>query len=186
MTHAFEYLSVMFSIVLGLALAHILGAWARLLRRRREIRFYWPSVVWSMSLFLIVLQVWWADFSLVGHRSWNFASFLVMMSIPAGLYLASYLLLPETLEMEEEYRRSRVPFYGVLISLPLLSALEQYTVDGYVHVDFDTALKAFILIVFACGLLFPGRRAQQIVVTIGAIWTIVYIALLFRMLPVAG
>jgi len=82
---SFAYLSVMIAIVLGLAVAHLLGSLARVVNGRERTVIYWPSLVWAATLFWIIAQLWWADASLRSYTSWKFASFLVLVVLFSSL-----------------------------------------------------------------------------------------------------
>ena len=44
---AFSYLSVLLSIILGLAITQLLQGVGRLLQERQRVRIYWPVLVWT-------------------------------------------------------------------------------------------------------------------------------------------
>ncbi|HEX4684094.1 MAG TPA: hypothetical protein VH277_15365, partial [Gemmatimonadaceae bacterium] len=69
---AFNYLSVLLSIIIGLGLTQVLTAMGRLIRHRALVRFYWPPVLWADLLILVYVQTWWAMFGLRGYRAWRF------------------------------------------------------------------------------------------------------------------
>jgi len=50
---AFSYLSVLLSIVLGLALASLLSGFAAMVRARARIVFYWPLTAQMILIFLV-------------------------------------------------------------------------------------------------------------------------------------
>lgn len=55
MSNAFNYLSVLISIVLGLGMAHLLGGVARAISRRTTMSFYWPTLVWAFFLLVFII-----------------------------------------------------------------------------------------------------------------------------------
>lgn len=55
---AFEYLSVLTAIIIGLAISHLLTAVARLIRRRHQIRIHLSTIMWMATLFLLQIQIW--------------------------------------------------------------------------------------------------------------------------------
>ena len=179
MSSAFAYLSVMVSIVLGLATAHLLGAVARTVNQRREIRFYWPSLVWSAVLFIIILQVWWADFALSQRNDWTFPGFASMLMIPCTLYLMSYLVLPDTPDMKAAFRRNRVWFFSLLIATVVFSSTQQFLVT--VHMDFglDFAFKMFGVAMAILSIVFDSDPAQAFFACVGAVFIVAYVAILF-------
>jgi len=63
----FTYLAALISIIIGLAIANVLGGIARMIHGAGRYRFYWPSLVWAIVVFLACVQHWWSDFSLARH-----------------------------------------------------------------------------------------------------------------------
>ena len=76
---AFSYLSVLLSIVLGLAITQLLSGFAALVHARRRVTMYWPVPVQMAVTLLITVQVWWAMFGLREVRHWTFAAFLILL-----------------------------------------------------------------------------------------------------------
>jgi len=68
----FSYLSVLLSIILGLAVTEVLQGFRRLLQSRARVRLYWPTITWAFLLFVIYVQSWWAMFGLREHHDWTF------------------------------------------------------------------------------------------------------------------
>jgi len=58
----FEYLSVLVSIIVGLALTQLLSGAARLIQLRRRVPMHATTLLWMAMLFLIDIQVWWVAF----------------------------------------------------------------------------------------------------------------------------
>jgi len=183
MKHAFEYLSVLLSIVLALAVAHLLGGVARTITARSRIRVYWPSLVWAAVLFITAVQVWWADFKLFDHTGWTFPSFASTLLIPATLYLMAFLILPETQDMKATYAENRVWFFGCWIALLVFSSLQQFLVEGHIHVDADTAAKAVALVVAICAIFLRSDAAQRVLAIFGLAFIVIYVPSLFLKLP---
>jgi len=52
----FSYLSVLLSVILGLAVTQILKGFRRLLLSRARIRLYWPVIAWAALLLLVCFQ----------------------------------------------------------------------------------------------------------------------------------
>lgn len=98
----FEYVSVTISIVLGLALARLLSMASELVVARRSIQFHWIPITWAITLFCLIIIVWWQLFLLTqvldGWRFWDF-TIVVLMTLP--IYLASSLILPNAFDDEQ-------------------------------------------------------------------------------------
>ena len=74
-----SYLSVLISVILGLAVTQILKGFREILLSRSRIRIYWPVVAWAALLLLVCVQSWWAMFELRQYQPWTFAAFAVVL-----------------------------------------------------------------------------------------------------------
>src|SRR5689334_9251738 len=61
---AFSYLSVLLSIILGLAITQVLQGYRALLLARGRVRHSATVIIWSLLLLVIFAQAWWASFGL--------------------------------------------------------------------------------------------------------------------------
>ena len=57
---AFEYTSVLASIIVGLALVDILVSFNRLVRAGPAVRWHWAAPAASTLVFLTIIQIWWS------------------------------------------------------------------------------------------------------------------------------
>ena len=80
----FSYLSVLVSIVIGLAITQILQGYRTLLISRRRVRFFGPTLAWGGLLLLIAVQSWWAMFGMRQHGRWTFVQFAIVLLLPIG------------------------------------------------------------------------------------------------------
>ena len=60
----FNYLAVLFSIILGLAVTEILQGFRRMLLVRQRLVIYGPAILWAIILLVVCAQTWWALFGL--------------------------------------------------------------------------------------------------------------------------
>jgi hypothetical protein len=56
---AFEYLSVLISIILALGMTRVLGGVGEMLQARSRRRIYWVHAIWIVNLFLYLVVAWW-------------------------------------------------------------------------------------------------------------------------------
>jgi hypothetical protein len=186
MSDAFNYLAVLNSIVLGLGITHLLGGVARAISRRASTEFYWPTLVWICLLFILIIQVWWVDFSLRGVTHWTLAGFASTLLIPATLYFMAFLILPEASDMRKAYFENRVWFFALLIAVPVFGSLQQYLVEGHIHKDLDTASKGLGVIISAAAIYFGSDKAQKVFAILGLVFVIAYVLGFFFQLPFAA
>ena len=146
----FEYLSVLVSIIVGLALTQLLSGMARLIQLRRRIPMHATTLLWMATLFLIDIQVWWVAFERRATLQWTFFTFLLYLLIPIGVFLLSYLVLPDmgdedAPDLRANFDNNRAWFFGLLAALPAISLVEQTVRDGALRWDGDVAFRVGFL-----------------------------------------
>ncbi|MDQ6809880.1 MAG: hypothetical protein M3Z64_10745 [Verrucomicrobiota bacterium] len=122
----FSYLSVLLSVIIGLAVTEILQGFRQRLLAHGSVRNYWPSRLWAATILLVCAQTWWAMFGLRSRHDWTFEEFLVLLVQTILLYLVAGLVFPdfatdETVDLREHYFRQRKRFFGLLIAVALVS-----------------------------------------------------------------
>ena len=98
---AFEYLSVLISIILALGMTRVLAGVGEMLQARRDRRIYWVHVIWIVNLFIYLVVAWWIFYRWRNQQSWNFYLFVFVLISPTILYLASMLLFPRESSVDE-------------------------------------------------------------------------------------
>ena len=92
--NAFEYLSVLISIILALGMTRVLAGVGEMLQARSHRRIYWVHAVWIVNLFLYLVIAWWIFYRWRDQQPWRFFLFVFVLISPTVLYLASLLLFP--------------------------------------------------------------------------------------------
>ena len=108
---AFEYLSVLISIILALGMTRVLGGVGEMLQARSHRRIYWVHVVWIINLFLYLVIAWWIFYRWRNQQPWTFYLFVFVLISPTILYLALLLLFPRESDvdrpsLQDHYTRS--------------------------------------------------------------------------------
>ena len=137
-------------------------------------------------LLVLIIQVWWADFSLSRESHWTFAGFTSTLLIPATLYFMSFLIVTESGDMRATYFENRVWFFSLLIAVPVCGSLQQLLVEGHVHRDVDTLAKGAGLMLSLCALYFGSEKAQKAFAVVGIVFVLSYVCGLFFYLPIPG
>jgi hypothetical protein len=120
--NAFEYLSVLISIVLALGMTRVLAGVGDMLQARSHRRIYWVHAVWIVNLFLYLVIAWWIFYRWRNQQPWTFFLFVFVLTSPTILYLASMLLFPreggvdESIDYKTHYYANHRAFF-VLFSL---------------------------------------------------------------------
>ena len=185
----FDYLTVLISIVMGLAIANLLSGVVRLMHARHRLRIYWPTIVWTVLLFIVTAQHWWSEFSLHDKTDWTFGGFIGTLIIPVDLYLLCALVLPHRdddseIDLRAWYFKNRRGFYLLLIVLAPLAYLEQMLTTGGAHkAPLESLLLAIMAFILLFGLLFKRARVHELVTAVFAVAVLLYVGLLFNRLP---
>jgi hypothetical protein len=131
---AFEYLSVLISIVLALGMTRVLAGVGEMLQARTQRRIYWVHVIWILNVFTYLVIAWWVFYRWRNEQAWTFFLFVFVLISPTILYLASLLLFPREGTMDESVDY-KVHFYANHRAFFIIFAL-------YAPVDLvDTLLK---------------------------------------------
>lgn len=154
---AFTHLSVLVSIILGLAITQVLQGWRSLIHNRQNIDQYWPVVVWSVLLLLMYAQTWWTIFGLRGRDEWTFAQFAILLTQTIFQYLMAALVLPDMavatkIDLRQHYLDQRRWFYASAIAATCASLAKNLVFDGHlpdtgnlaVHIIFASTCLAAI------------------------------------------
>jgi hypothetical protein len=151
----FEYLSVLVSIIVGLAVTQLLSGAARLVQLRRRIRMHAPTLLWMATLFLVDVEVWWVAFERRAVTEWHFFGFLLYLLIPVMLFLLCYLVLPDLgdedgVDLRNNFENNRVWFFCLLAGIAAVSLAEQALRGGLVRFDADVGFRvAFATVALA-------------------------------------
>lgn len=184
----FDYLSVLVSIVLGLAIATILTRLAAVVTARERVDFYWPPIAWAIWLFFISAQHWWAEWEVRRTTAWTFADFWLLLLVPVVLFLLASLVLPEReedgkLDLSEWYFRNRPWFFGLMFFVPILSIAEEVFRSGHMASNVNLAFLLLFDAVVAVAYVLKSRRAQEWITAQAMVMTLVYVAALYSRLP---
>jgi len=127
----FEFLSVLPSIVLAIAVTEILGALGGMIRLRHDVRPHPVHVGWMGLVLVLSIQFWWSLWDRRGSAEQGFVAYLAsLMPYFTLVVLAHYLTPdPEHDDLETYYLRNARGFF--LIGSTLL--LELIVTDSLLH-----------------------------------------------------
>jgi hypothetical protein len=132
---AFSYLSVLISIVIGLAITQLLQGYRTILVARERVRFFGPTIGWGALLLMISVQMWWSMFGLWQHTDWTFLQFAVVLLQVVLLYMLAALVVPdvgsgEHVDLRTHYFAQAPWFFGFGLALLVVSILKDLIVTG--------------------------------------------------------
>lgn len=105
----FGYLSVLLSIILGLAVTQILVGVRGCLLTRKRVRGFWPVHLWAGFFLLVSTQIWWSMFGLRNRHEWDFSAYAVLLAQVIILYLLAGLIYPDFVLDQEVDLRALLP-----------------------------------------------------------------------------
>ena len=82
---AFEYLSVLISIILALGMTRVLAGVGEMLQARSHRRIYWVHAIWIINLFLYLVIAWWIFYRWRDQQPWTFLLFVFVPYLPYHL-----------------------------------------------------------------------------------------------------
>lgn len=183
----FEFILVMVSLVLAIALTQLLEGVTRVARQRSRFELSWATSLWAAFLFFITFNHWW---SLWGMReaNWTFPAFFYVLLPPTLLFVAVALLKPtegrEKVSLTEEFERVRVPFLSVMLLFVVLVTWDGYLL-GTESAWNNLRLVQFVLLGLIVLALFSKRRAVQNLVAAAALTILIVASFVLRFLPAA-
>lgn len=94
---SFRWISVLLSMVIGLGITRLLSSAVAVFRSRGYAHLDWVPIAWSASIFLWLIQYWWALIELAGmHETWLLVEFLGLLGLALVLFVSAALILPSS------------------------------------------------------------------------------------------
>ena len=186
----FSYLSVMISMILGLGLTQLFAGIGNVLQIRHRIKPYWLHELWILILILFHVHMWWSLWAVRTSVAWTYPLFLYLLIGPAGLVIASHIIIPG--EFYDEVHRGKFDlrghyyatnhlFFGILAGTGVWTILLEPVLgvgSSFVQFRFGQALAT--LAIAACA---ASRRAPVHVAALVVVIAHLAFAMLVRFRP---
>lgn len=185
---AFSYLSVLLSIILGLAITQILQGFRDLMQARSRLRLYWPAMLWAILLLVICVQEWWAMFGWRNYPRWTFPGFSLMLAQIVATYLAAALVLPdargdEPIDLRAYYYSNHRWFFAAGAIAVSISIIKDWFLSGHPPEPLANFISQLVFIaIFGVCACTAHERMHKLLAPLAAILFVVYIAMLFMRL----
>jgi hypothetical protein len=182
---AFSYLSVLISLILGLAITQVLKGFRGLMHARARVRGYWPTVLWGVLIIVISVQGWWSMFGLRHHEDWTFLEFSAVLAQTIVLYLLAALVLPDIfgdaqVDLREHYYDHRRWFFSLLVLLIATSLTKQLLIERKLPDPADLRFHVAFAATAISGIVVGRPRYHEFLAALGAVAIFAYIAFLFE------
>ena len=188
MSDAFAYLSVLLSIILGLAIAELLLGYKSLLLARGSLKLYAPPLIWSATMLVLAIHFWWASFGLADRENWDFAAFTAVLMQTVMMFMGASLLLPKTppgqsIDLRAHYYREAGPFFSFGLLFIVFGFIKDWLLDQ--RIMSGGLPMVFFLLFLAMTLLalFVRRpRVHEILAPVMALAILLFIGMMFAKL----
>ena len=128
--HMFEYVIVLTSIVIGLALTHLMQGVAGVIQHPARPRIWWVHLVWVAYMLVSIVFWWWWEFRLQLVRQWTFSIYFFVVFYAFYLYLICAMLFPKHFEgyegYEDYFMARRGWFFGLLLGWSLIDFIDTW------------------------------------------------------------
>jgi hypothetical protein len=181
---SFNYLSVLISIILGLAIAQVLQGVRGLILTRKKVKLYAPTVIWTGMALLVAIQGWWASFSMHEQANWNFLGLLVIVLQAVSVYMISALVLPDpkgdtVVDLREHYFAHRHWFFSALLGSVIFSLAKEVVLYDRLPWPLDRSFRFAFGLIAIGAIIVRQEWFHKILAPLSALLFLFYIALLF-------
>ncbi len=179
----FEYVAVLISIIVGLALTQILRGVGRMVTTKDGPRPYWVHLVWTLYFFILIVLFWWWEFQLE-TVDWSLSIYLVVITYATLLFFSSLMVQPGSLEGISSYREyyysRRHWIFGLLIAIYLWDFVDTVMKGENHFLGLGTeylVLTGTIITASAVAIITPNERYHKV---FAVVWIIVWPAFMYR------
>lgn len=181
---SFNYLSVLISIILGLAIAQVLQGVRGLILTRKKAKLYAPTIIWIGNALLIAIQGWWAGFSMHQQANWNFIGLLAIVLQAISVYMIAALVLPDPkgdsgVDLREHYFAHRHWFFGAVLGSVTFSLLKELALYSRLPHPLDLSFQLAFGMVAIAALLWRQEWFHKLLAPASSLLFVLYIALFF-------
>lgn len=180
----FSYLSVLISVILGLAVTQILKGFRAILLSRARIRIYWPVLNWAALLLLVCVQHWWSMFGMRHRQDWTFEQFAIVLLNVGVIYMTAGLVFPdffgdEVVDLKENFYAHRGWFFAFALATVAVSICKQIVLDQKTPPTPELVFHAIFGVTLLVGAVTRSERYHKSLVVFGSALFVLYIVLLY-------
>ena len=180
----FSFLSVLISVILGLAVAEILQGFRGLLWSRTRIRIYWPVIGWAVLVLLVCFQHWWSMFGMRTHQDWTVEQFAIMVLETILLYIVAGLVFPDFsgetfIDLKQSFYAQCRWFFAIGVAIIMVSIGKHLLLDGQLPNPTKLIFQAMFGLTLFIGALTRREWYHKTLVVFTNAAFILYIVLLY-------
>lgn len=165
----FEFLSVLFAIIIGIGFAHLLLSIGRILGEAKSLNIGSVQVIWTVNVLLTLVTYWWWLINLRTIEEWAYLELLLLLFHASLLVLLAAMLFPVTIplgyDLKAHFETKRTSFFGILVLIAFADPLAAMIVGTQHLFDLGWQYLHFIVVCFVggiAGIRFRNERFQQV------------------------
>ncbi|MAH90812.1 MAG: hypothetical protein CMA11_03490 [Euryarchaeota archaeon] len=145
----FEFVTIFCSLILGLALSHILRAVTDLYEIRDRVKTYWLNSLWVVTVTMWSVFAWWGLWQLsIDLNEWHYAQYWFLVTNLASIYFFTTLVLPKAtdageIDLEKHYYSVHQAFFSIVAFSLFTSSAVNYSL-------FDQPMMAIPPFIVGC------------------------------------
>jgi hypothetical protein len=160
----FEFIFVLVSIVLGLALTRLLDGLSHVLQNKsRHQGIDLVHLGFSLAVVVLIVIIWWALFRWQHETAWNFPKYLVIVIHMASFYALAAVLYPGRDPDVPDFEEIRTGFYVVLAANSLLEILHTYMLQALFTPWYYLPLTGHLAALCFVGMIARRRRVDLLI-----------------------
>jgi hypothetical protein len=161
----FFHIRMLMSIIVSLSIAHLLKGTAKLIEHPGRVKLYWVHLLLVIYTFLSLIDFWWWEIRLKMVATWNFESYLFIISYIILFYITCSLLFPDDMKDYagfKEYYYSRKNWIFSFLGVSFLFDVGDTLLKGidYYHSLGAEYLVRIIVYVILCGVAIKTKKER--------------------------
>jgi hypothetical protein len=183
----FSYLSVLLSVILGLAVTQILKGFRGLVLSRAHVRSYWPVIGWAVLVLLICFQNWWSMFGMRNRHDWTFVQFATVLLQTTLIYMVAGLVFPDlfgdqVVDLKENFYAHRGWFFSLATMMIVISICKNVVLEGTLPNATNLTFHGIFGVTLLFGAFTRRESYHKMLVLFGIAAFLLYVAMLFARL----
>jgi hypothetical protein len=180
----FSYLSVLISVILGLAVTQILKGFRGILLCRARVHIYWPVIAWALLLLLVCFQHWWSMFGSRNRYDWTFQQFAMVLLNVIFIYMTAGLVFPDffgegVVDLRESFYAHRGWFFSLAFGIIVASVCKIAVLDGRLPDIMNLLFHGIFGLTLFVGALTRSELYHKSLVVFSTVLFVLYIILLY-------
>src|SRR5215469_8187995 len=93
----FAHVRLVMGFVISLSIARLLTGATRFIQHPSQYRVYPVHLIWTVSIFLMLIHFWWWEFWLSNIEQWNFLLYSFLVAFATTMFMICTVLYPDSI-----------------------------------------------------------------------------------------